>query len=614
MFGALAPVISYQLAMVDKDIDSVFSDLVDDYEDLHTFLQDLHNLLPDAVFQIYSNDGVVVSEDSPLELEPGICDSFIKDVVEDGSVLSFFELPDKSLLYGLAVTQINSVIFFKLPGYSLGFFPDHVNLALLQSFIEHALLKRETREVKLENEQLLRQTEVKNEQFRKLLEDNYQQYLLIQNKEKEYAKKLEAEIVRQTAELREKNRQLEEASRLKSEFLANMSHELRTPMNSLIGFSDLLAESGLNEIQSEYCATISKSAEGLLVLINDILDLAKIESGKFELEKGFFSISELVRNVVDMFKTAAKKKSLSLSYVVDPRLPELVDGDYNRIRQIMVNLTGNAMKFTEQGKVDVRADLIEQTQDRVMVRFSVSDTGIGIPEDRQDAVFEKFTQVDGSTTRKFGGTGLGLSISNELVRLMKGEMTLTSTPGQGSIFSLIISMISGESAPDQLENRVEEWTESPVEMESDGKIRVLLVEDNKVNQKLASIFVQKQGHEVEVAEDGLVALEKLKTGKWDLILMDIQMPNMSGLEATVKIRELESSPEMRGRYESLRNRKTLVPIIGLTAHARKEDKEGCYAAGMDAFLAKPVKNRELAAAIQDQIHRIRALETKYTPL
>ncbi|MCK5322606.1 MAG: response regulator [Desulfobulbaceae bacterium] len=594
--------------MVDKDIDLVFSDLTDDHEDLHTFLQDLHNLVPDAVFQIYSNDGVVVPEDSPLGLEPGICDSFIKDVAEDGSVLSFFELPDKSLLYCRAVTQIDSVLFFKFSGYSRGLFPDQLNLVFLQSLVDHALLKRETREVKLENEQLLRQTEVKNEQFRKLLEDNYQQYLLIQNKEKEYAKKLETEIVRQTAELREKNRQLEEASRLKSEFLANMSHELRTPMNSVIGFSDLLAESGLNEIQSEYCATISKSAAGLLVLINDILDLAKIESGKFKLEKDLFSIAELVGNVADMFKTAAKEKTLCLSYVVDPGLPELIEGDSNRIRQIMVNLTGNAMKFTEQGKVDVRADLIEQTKDRVVVRFSVSDTGIGIPEDRQNAIFEKFTQADGSTTRKFGGTGLGLSISNELVRLMKGEMTLTSASGQGSTFSFTISMISRESAPEQLEKRAEDVTESPVEMESDEKIRVLLVEDNKVNQRLATIFVQKQGHEVGVAEDGLVALEKLKTGKWDLILMDIQMPNMSGLEATVKIRELESLPEMRDQYESLRNRKTPVPIIGLTAHARKEDEEGCYSAGMDAFLTKPVKIRKLATAIQDQIRRIRELE------
>ncbi|MCK5323826.1 MAG: hybrid sensor histidine kinase/response regulator, partial [Desulfobulbaceae bacterium] len=385
---------------VTEDFDSVFSDLVDGFEDLHTFLQDLQKLVPDAVFRIYSNDGAVVPEDDPLGLEPETYDFFIKNIDVDGSVLSFFELPDKSLLYRRSVPQINSVLFFKFPGCSPGLFPDQVTLSLLQSFIEHALLKKEIRVVELENEQLIRQTGVRNEQFRKLLDDNHQQYLLIQNKEKEYAKKLEIEIERQTAELREKNRQLEEASRLKSEFLANMSHELRTPMNAVIGFSDLLAESGLNEIQSEYCETISMSAEGLLVLINEVLDLAKIESGKFQLERDSFSVAELIKNVADMFKMPAKKKNLCLSHVVDSSLPEVVEGDVNRIRQIMVNLTGNAMKFTGQGNVDIRAELTKQTEDAVVVRFSVSDTGIGIPEDRQDAIFEKFTQADGSTTRK----------------------------------------------------------------------------------------------------------------------------------------------------------------------------------------------------------------------
>ncbi|MEA2085350.1 MAG: ATP-binding protein [Thermodesulfobacteriota bacterium] len=595
---------------INNDFDSIFSDLVDGFEDLHTFLQDLQKLVPDAVFRIYSNDGAVVPEDDPLGLKPETYDSFLKDVAEDGSVLSFFELPDKSLLYRRAVPQINSVLFFKFPGCSPGLFPDQVTFSLLQSFIEHALLKREIRVVKLENEQLIRQTDVRNEQFRKLLEDNHQQYLLIQNKEKEYAKKLEIEIERQTAELREKNRQLEEASRLKSEFLANMSHELRTPMNAVIGFSDLLAESGLNEIQSEYCETISMSAEGLLVLINEVLDLAKIESGKFQLERDSFSIAELVKNVADMFIMPAKKKNLCLSHVVDSRLPEVVEGDVNRIRQIMVNLTGNAMKFTGQGNVDIRAELTKQTEDAVVVRFSVSDTGIGIPEDRQNAIFEKFTQADGSTTRKFGGTGLGLAISNELVKLMKGEMTLTSVPGKGSTFSFTIPMTPIEPAPEQIEKTTKKPAESPVDMEADRKIRVLVVEDNKVNQRLATIFVQKQGHEVEVAEDGLVALEKLKTGKWDLILMDIQMPNMDGREATIKIREFESSPEMRDQYESLRHRKTPVPIVGLTAHARKEDEEGCYSVGMDAFLTKPIKNLKLAEVIQDQIRRIRALENR----
>jgi CheY-like chemotaxis protein len=429
----------------------------------------------------------------------------------------------------------------------------------------------------------------------------------MQEKEKNYAKNLESEIAKQTAEIRKTNQELVEASRLKSEFLANMSHELRTPMNAIIGFSELLADTELSPVQTEYALTIKQSGSGLLSLINDILDFSKIEADKLDIEQYPFKLSEVLTNICAMFDAKAAEKGINLHFYLDEQLRGEFVGDGNRLKQVLVNLTGNALKFTENGEVEVRADLGGREGDKAVVHYLVRDTGLGIAKERQTAVFEKFVQEDGTTTRKFGGTGLGLAISSRLVSLMGGHLTVESELGKGSIFrfSLIFPYMEARagkiSLPDKESRLQVAASKAPLaagalETERLEAKTVLLVEDNLVNQKLASVLIQKQGLQVVVAADGLVALEKLKERRFDLILMDLQMPKMGGLEATRRIREIEQSSES-GQYKGLRDQDHPVPIVGLSAHARKEDAEEGLAIGMNDFLTKPIVRAKLEAVL-----------------
>jgi CheY-like chemotaxis protein len=383
--------------------------------------------------------------------------------------------------------------------------------------------------------------------------------------------------------------------------LLNFGHELRTPLNAIIGFSEILAETDLNEEQADYANTVCRSATSLLVLINDILDVAKIEAGKLEIEYKPFDIPDMIKNVSDMFKQSAREKGVSLTYAVDPQLPSRLIGDVNRLRQIMVNLTGNAMKFTHAGSVDISIECVRERSNGFDVRFSVRDTGVGIPPERQRTIFDKFTQADGSITRKYGGTGLGLAICKQLVELMDGSIALQSISGSGSVFAFTIPMEIGVLPQEKaaLTPGVESEDRQPGAVSS-KRLRVLLVEDNPVNRKLAVLIVKQAGCDVETASDGVDALEKLKTLESDLVLMDIQMPNMDGLEATRKIRELENSP-MKQDYVGLRDRDAPITIIGLTAHARKEDEEESYAAGMDGFLTKPIVKKKLIEVLQSDL-------------
>jgi signal transduction histidine kinase/ligand-binding sensor domain-containing protein/CheY-like chemotaxis protein len=376
-----------------------------------------------------------------------------------------------------------------------------------------------------------------------------------------------------------------EASRLKSEFLANMSHEIRTPMNGVIGMTDLALDHSLEPAVREYLQTVRSSADSLLHVINDILDFAKIEAGKLELADADFDLRELVTDLVRLLGPRARDKGIRFECAIPADLPPRLVGDPLRLRQVLTNLVGNALKFTDQGEVRVDLGLVAASgaADRVGVRFAVVDSGIGIAERDLARIFDAFTQADGSSTRRFGGTGLGLSISSQLVRLMGGRLEVMSAPGHGSTFSFGIEF--GRGAAPSLEPDRQAPTPSIAGV---GRpLAVLVAEDNAVNQLVTARLLERAGHTASVVESGAAAIAALADRPFDVVLMDVQMPEMNGFEATRRIRDGEAGAGA-----------TSVPIIALTAHAMRGDRERCLAAGMDGYVSKPLRAPELYAALE----------------
>ena len=390
-------------------------------------------------------------------------------------------------------------------------------------------------------------------------------------------------VVEEKVRAEQQNREIErllteaqQASRLKSEFLANVSHEIRTPMNGILGMTDLVLTTPLTEEQRDYLDTARLSAHSLLTILNDVLDFSKIEAGRLDLNPIDFSLRQCVSETSKMLRVGAVEKGLVLECEVASDVPDNVVGDPDRLRQVLYNIIGNAIKFTAQGGVYLGVAKESTSEGAAMLRFSVRDTGIGIQQDKQQLIFEAFRQADGSTTRKYGGTGLGLAICSSLVEMMGGSIQVTSAMGEGSTFSFtakfgLAEVAAGMKPVDatSLKNMLEA-TGKP------GSLRILLAEDNPVNQRLAMRLLEKRGHRVELASSGREAIDWLEKKRFDLILMDLQMPDMDGLEATALIREREKRDGGR------------TPIVALTAHTMMGDRERCLEAGMDNYINKPI--------------------------
>lgn len=400
------------------------------------------------------------------------------------------------------------------------------------------------------------------------------------NENQRNALSIVAKHVITSLELSTKNNQLytqrkiaERAVLARDSFLANMSHEIRTPLNAIIGFTDLLAQTELDDTQRDYIGNVQIAGENLLLIVNDILDLSKMESGNLPIESEPFNLKKTLRHVYSLLKVKVQKE-VEFDLFLDAELPDMVIGDQGRLNQILVNLIGNALKFTNEGEVTVSVKKIEETEDSYSFKFSIKDTGIGIPKDKLETIFERFTQGEESTTRTFGGTGLGLNIVKQLVELQKGEVHVKSTLNRGSEFFFTLSY---------KKTNFEEKEVKTVSKNDLGNLKILLCEDNVLNQKLAKSVINNFGFDLDIAQNGEEGIELLSQKKYDLVLMDLQMPVKDGYQTTEYIRN-----EMNSN----------IPIIAMTAHSLVGEQERCYKVGMNGYVPKPFKQSVLLKAIK----------------
>ena len=401
----------------------------------------------------------------------------------------------------------------------------------------------------------------------------------------ERIERLSRELARLNEELKARNLEVERATRAKSDFLAAMSHEIRTPMNAIIGMADLLSQTSLTSDQRKYVEVFQRAGENLLNLINDILDLSKVESGKVDLESVEFDLASVVSKATEIIHIRAMTKGLTVRYKIAPGVPTGLVGDPGRVQQVLINLLGNSMKFTEKGGLEVTVEQDPESNQLGRLRFAVSDTGIGIPAEKLDLIFESFTQADSSTTRKYGGTGLGLSISRQLVALMQGRIWVTSQVGTGSTF-YFTAAFGLQANPFPAKAPESALTPAQTAHSLAQGLRILLADDSEDNRFLIQSYLKGTGCSIDIAEHGRAAVEKFRPGSFDLVLMDVEMPEMDGYTATRLIRQREQA-----------SGSCPTPILALTAHAFKEAVNRSVEAGFTAHLTKPIRRSTLLDAL-----------------
>jgi PAS domain S-box-containing protein len=497
--------------------------------------------------------------------------SFYKAVVEDGSDLIFVVDYDGNICYHNS--SVKRTLGYKAKSLNGKNFFDFV----LPSELEDLKIKFKLSQKRAYTEKV---------EFQFLCADLSYRFLEFNAINLKHKEDLEGFIL-DCRDITERKHDAEELVRLqkaKEQFLANISHEIRTPINGIAGMAGLLSQNPSNEERETYLNAIKHSAENLKLIINDILDLAAIESGKLKFEKIAFSLTDLIPALVNTFAYQAKEKRLKLEYNIDPKLNRILLGDPVRLNQVLINLISNAVKFTHAGSININCSVERQQKDNCWVRFEVSDTGVGIPAEKLTTIFESFSQADASVTRRYGGSGLGLTIVKQLVELQEGRITVRSEEHRGSTFITLIPYTVAKSSVVAKSSQAANVHDKAVTRELD----VLLVEDNDINRLYAKSILKNWECQVDIAENGLVAIEKVKNKLYDVVLMDVQMPVMDGYEATRTIRLMDAP-------------KNSIPIVALTANATKKDVEKCLASGMNDYLPKPFTPDDLHRKIIEEL-------------